>query len=1043
MSEDQAEQIRAAMGENHHSPNGALRNARAEELVARAERTGDRGLLLETLSALITAYEYSAERSKMFVPFARMLQMWDEDAGQFDDQMAYELFWRFKWVTGSMIDYPDIPLASIEHWLVEMERRYRLAGYNSRTVRVEEYYVARHLGDLPRTERAYAEWTAGERDRMSNCHACEAGGLGYWEAEQGHDERAMELWDPVLGGRLSCAEEPHRVLSYSLLPLLRLGLLDQARSNHLRGYRMARGNESLLPTIARHIEFCALTGNEARGLEILAEHARHLADGGNPDSTLSFAESAVLLLGRVRTLGLGEQAVTGPQGRGWTVATLLDHSEALRVDLGARFDQRNGTDAVSRRSAGAVAQQPLFDRLPLGVNAVLPGTAPVRPKAASSARRDGAQTDGAETHGGDTDGAGPDRVQQLLTEARRLRDSGHPTSRQAWLAVEAALGERGEQDEQRGEQQNEPQCEPQREPLLRAELAVQRGIRAGGADRSTAEAAFREAAAEFRAAGEPGEAAINEARAALSVAFGDAPDEARIRAAAAVALATAEYVTGRATARQLAVTLLCQARVLALLVTERGAEEHRPAAEEALAELRRVADSAPADPDATAAPDTRRLLALLADAHHTRAALVQREPGPAAAELRAAADGFLRAEEPWRAADALVPLSRIQAEQGDPAAAEATALEALRLGADFLEPVEIGQTRLLLADLLSGREAYEETVQHALEATRWLDEAGQGAHLGAVARYRLAHAYQALGRHAEAAEVLQAALPDLLAHGEQAEVGARRMLGDCLGELREHADAAEQFARAAQVAEGWGDPGALAQLASRTAESLSAAGRAEQADAAYLRAQGLWAEAGVPTMVVRTLRARAWQTFAAGRSADPGRALMLEAAQVAAAALAEPAGAERPDQPSGQQPEMRLDPEHAAALRHELADTWRQLAALLRDVAEDEGWNDAELVGGSQPELYRESWELFRRAADAFAALGGPGTTLAVQARTDGAAVRIALEEHGAAVAELTEALALIDPDDQRQAALAGRAQSMLDWLERQGTAEDSVGGRG
>jgi hypothetical protein len=375
MNDDLIRSIREGLRENRNSPNGALRSARAEELVARAEETGDTGLLLETLSQLITAYEYSSERSKMFVPFTRMLGMWDEDPSRFDDRMTYELFWRFKWVTGSMITYPEIPLDSIEQWLGEMERRYREAGYNARTVRAEEFDVAWHIGDLARAGRAFAEWSAGERDAMSNCEACEANDRGGWAAQQGDDVQALKHWEPVLAGELSCAEEPHRVLAYSLLPLLRTGRVDQARANHLRGYRLARGNESLLHAIGRHIEFCALTGNEGRGLEILAEHARHLDGHGTPFSLRSFLEAAILLLDRLRELGLGDRPTSGPQDRSWTVDTLRDHCEQQRADIVARFDRRNGTDYVSRTSAERLAQQPLLDRLPLGVGAVLAGTA--------------------------------------------------------------------------------------------------------------------------------------------------------------------------------------------------------------------------------------------------------------------------------------------------------------------------------------------------------------------------------------------------------------------------------------------------------------------------------------------------------------------------------------------------------------------------------------------------------------------------------------------------------------------------------------------
>jgi hypothetical protein len=376
MTDDRVRSVREGLRENSSAPNGALRSARAEELVARAEATGDTGLLLEALSQLITAYEYSAERGKMFVPFTRMLGMWDEDPARFDERMAYELFWRFKWVTGSMITYPEIPLDAIEQWLGEMERRYREAGYSVRTVRAEEFDVAWHIGDLDRAGAAFAAWTSGERDAMSNCQACEANDRGGWAIQLGDDEQALKHWEPVLSGELGCAEEPHRVLSYSLLPLLRTGRADQARTNHLRGYRLARGNESLLHAIGRHIEFCALTGNEGRGLEILAEHARHLDGHGTPSSRRFFLEAAILLLDRLRELGLGDRPTSGPQDRGWTVDTLRDHCEQQRAELVARFDRRNGTDHVSRSSAERLAQRPLLERLPLGISAVLPGAAP-------------------------------------------------------------------------------------------------------------------------------------------------------------------------------------------------------------------------------------------------------------------------------------------------------------------------------------------------------------------------------------------------------------------------------------------------------------------------------------------------------------------------------------------------------------------------------------------------------------------------------------------------------------------------------------------
>ena len=76
----------------------------------------------------------------------------------------------------------------------------------------------------------------------------------------------------MLAGRLTCSEQPQGILTTLLLPYLRTGRLEQARDAHRRAYRLHRPNLADLGDIADHIEFCALTGNEARGLEILERH---------------------------------------------------------------------------------------------------------------------------------------------------------------------------------------------------------------------------------------------------------------------------------------------------------------------------------------------------------------------------------------------------------------------------------------------------------------------------------------------------------------------------------------------------------------------------------------------------------------------------------------------------------------------------------------------------------------------------------------------------------------------------------------------------
>src|SRR5690606_33178307 len=108
---------------------------------------------------------------------------------------------------------------------------------------------------------------------------------------------------------VSCQEEPYVSHAFALLPLLRTGRLDQARSHHLAGYRHARGKTGMAEEIGLHLEFCALTRNEGRGLEILAENRELFGFTGAPRARLAFLTGVQVLLGRLVEEGHAETPV--------------------------------------------------------------------------------------------------------------------------------------------------------------------------------------------------------------------------------------------------------------------------------------------------------------------------------------------------------------------------------------------------------------------------------------------------------------------------------------------------------------------------------------------------------------------------------------------------------------------------------------------------------------------------------------------------------------------------------------------------------------
>ncbi|KNB53972.1 tetratricopeptide repeat protein [Streptomyces caatingaensis] len=906
MSDTTVTAVRRALQENMGDPEGPARNARAERLVEEAGRTGDTALLLDALFNLLSAYNFSSESEKMFVPFARLLRMWDDRPEDFDGFAAHRLHWMFKWVSSGMLDQPDIPLASVEKWQAEMEHRYRLAGYSERAVRQGEFRIARDTGDLPRAERAFAAWLAADRDEMSDCHACELNTQGAWLDLLGRPAEALETWAPVLAGEFTCAHEPHVALASSLLPLVRLGRTDEARTHHLRGYRMIRGMESMRSSVADHIAFCALTGNEARALEILAEQTGHFAPSGDPDTLLDFLASVALLARRLGERGLGGQELPGPAGRTWTADALHAHARAEASALAARFDARNGSSFVGDLIAARMDAAPLVERLPLGVRArgLLTGTAP-RPAPAGRAPGDG-------------------DVHALLTEARRRSAEFAEDVHEAWEAVRRAAGPAAELD-----------------ALARAEIADHAAL--GGDGPEARIALLDEAAALYEEAGRPELAAGARVRRALVLGLtgGDAGAPALIEAECAVLRGLG------APPRQIATALVHRCQVL--LGLSREGAEGAPGA----GELERAIGEALAYAEEHAAAG-RPLRARAADAYELRgeAALLAGDPAGAVAAFARAVEVAEEAGLSWYATGPRTDLARAAMACEEYGTAIGAARAALEHGAGRLSEGASARLHLLLCDALTAVGRREAAVAHALEAAHWADAAGEGGTLGAWARLTLGGTLHHLGRAEEAASVLEAVLPDLERHHEDGQVvQARWWLGECLAALDDHREAAGQFLRAAGVAQGWEDQQDHAVLANLAADCLDRAGRDEEAERAYERAGALWRALDRPEAAVRVLRARAWLALRREGSPAAARELMAEALRACAAAL-----------------EAAEAPERREALGAELAQTHRQTGELVvRSCAGEPGDEDDD---GTARAAYEEGLAHVERAVAAFAACG-------------------------------------------------------------------------
>ncbi|WP_406858879.1 hypothetical protein ABZO31_00980 [Streptomyces sp. HUAS MG47] len=856
---DTPEAVVEALRENHDRPHGMQRTVAAEELVEAAGQFEKPDVLVTALLELMTAYEFTGEYRKSPVVFGRLLKLWDESPEEFSEWEAHQIYWRFKWVATSLLDVPEVPLASIHGWIDEMRRRYEKAEHGMQPVAAMRYHVASHTG--VGVADAYDLWVTRPRTELSDCEACETRHLASHQIDGGADTTALDTLRPVLDGAIGCAEEPQMSQALALAALLRTGRLDEARSQHLTGYRRVRGNTGMQAWVGRHLEFCVLSRNEGRGLEILAENRPLFEATGAPHAHLDFLTGVELLLARIVEDGHPDTVVAGPPGRNWTADELLAHVRAEADRLTAAFDARNGTSAVGERRRERLAQRPLLDApLPLGLRTSVarPAAPAAAPVAVSAAVVEV-----------------PEDFVALVREARRMANSGHPGDTRLWNRIAERLAD--------GSTVHDDRIGP--EELLRAELAEQRAGELAMGDRDDeATVEMRRAAELYERIGMPWQALSARARglawtnqpaeeedggetgASVEAVRLDAdalrdaldallPEAEKLRSEAPFTgepLGAAEAASGEdlEQERKLAYLAVFYSRTYAAYrELGRGGPEPSPAA---LARFETCVRALRAEAERLAVPhqvaNARQFAADVAARHGDFA--------HAEAELRAALQDLEAAGRPWRAPRPRALLAQILLAQERQAEAVDLLHQALADAVRYDDvDFPVAPTYAMLGHAVSHLGDFAGAVRHLSEAATRYDQAGE-AEEAADVRLQLVDVLMRTGQHADGVAVLESLVAEesAAALNERMVAQARLTLARGLRELEEYLPSAEEFVRLADATAGWEDDAPIqTMVAADTAIALALADRWDAAGTAYGRALAAHAKAPNPSLMAHMM----------------------------------------------------------------------------------------------------------------------------------------------------------------------------------------------
>lgn len=357
--------IRSLFDEIDRTPWGPAERALVAQSVALAQESGDERLEYEARMRQTASANMTGDTDLMLTSFAWCLAHHDADPERFPAlvEPAGDLMWQYKWMAGAIANSPEFPSEQIAAVLDDMEEHYRRAGIGPSGVLMARFEDAWSAGRLEEAAALQERLEATPRDDYSHCDACVRSHFAGFFAENGREDDAIRLVQEMIDGGFSCGEEPERALARILVPYLRAGMLDEARTAHLRSYRLAKDNPANLAIIADNVVFCAVTGNEARALALVEKHLPWLVhDGLDADAheiaLASFAVGldAVAAAGHPGTPVRGSDApelaaILGEHEGPWPAAELADAARAAAERIAAAFDARNGTDAHARALA--------------------------------------------------------------------------------------------------------------------------------------------------------------------------------------------------------------------------------------------------------------------------------------------------------------------------------------------------------------------------------------------------------------------------------------------------------------------------------------------------------------------------------------------------------------------------------------------------------------------------------------------------------------------------------------------------------------------
>jgi len=349
------------IGQGYGMSYGAERTRVHSEAVRVADIHQDVEAGFRARQALILSATMGGDPNLALVAFAWCLGQHDANPDRFTlESGGYftNLLWMYKWIVERAAEHPAISRSKQAELLGDMARRYTQRGYSLRPVRKLDLWLSMEMLDHEQVPGAIAAWLRERRDSLSDCMACDVDCESTAHLAMRDLALARQAAEPLLKGRMTCAEVPTITYGKLLLPLSQAGENTEAkRLAHLLPHRIGTNRDFVM--VAGALVIYQVENAPRQALRAATRYAAWALTGETPLRRL------VLMIGLVRASRLAREMGQGadPLGvllPGEPVTTFEEGEPRLyreTCNIADAFDKRNGHnkvgEAVHEHLAGA------------------------------------------------------------------------------------------------------------------------------------------------------------------------------------------------------------------------------------------------------------------------------------------------------------------------------------------------------------------------------------------------------------------------------------------------------------------------------------------------------------------------------------------------------------------------------------------------------------------------------------------------------------------------------------------------------------------